>query len=86
VSGSVWQQNAARFASTPEPYIDQERRAGIAEAMELVRQGRPGYAAFKLARSVERQNRIAGNGSIAIPICAACGTVCAHVSVVAVRP
>lgn len=85
MSGTVWQENAARFASTPETHLDQERRAGIAEAMALVRQGRPGYAAFKLARSVERQNRISGNGSIAVPICAACGTVCAHVSVVGSR-
>lgn len=73
---------AAVFVSSPETHLDQERRHGLDQAMELIRAGRPGYAAFKLARSVERQNRIAGNGSIALPICAACGTVCVHASIV----
>lgn len=73
------------FASPVETHLDQERRAGVNEAMALIHEGRPGYAAYRLARSVERQNRIAGNGSITVPICAACGTVCAHVSAVAPR-
>ncbi len=75
---TIWQDNAAAFTSRPESYVDQERRAGLAAAMDALRDGRPGYALFKLARSVERQNRIAGGGTIQLPICAACGTTCIH--------
>lgn len=58
--------------TTVEPsstYVDAERHAGIQEALALILAGRPGYAFFKLGRSVERQNRIAGNGSILLPGC-----------------
>lgn len=75
---SIWQQNAAAFASSPETYIDQERRAGVREALELILEGEPGRAQFKLARSVQRQARIAGLGALEIPACA-CGGSCTHV-------
>jgi hypothetical protein len=70
--GFGWCGVSIRPFTTPAPtatYVDAERRAGIQEALDLVRQGRPGYAFFKLARSVERQNRLAGNGTIAIAAC-----------------
>ena len=68
----------ADFATRVETYLDQERHAGVRQAAALIREGRPGYALFKLARSVERQNRIAGGGTVAIaPLCA-CGGRCEH--------
>lgn len=76
--GSIWQQNASRFSSKQPAYIDQERRAGLTAAMEAIRDGRPGFALFKLARSVERQGRIAGLGTHPIPVCPVCGTTCTH--------
>lgn len=78
VRPSIWQQNAARFASTPEPQIDQERHSGVRAAVEQLRAGRPGYALFKLARSVERQNRIAGGGTVSLGVCPGCGGLCQH--------
>lgn len=75
---TIWQTNADTFASRPDAYIDQERRAGLTAAMDAIRAGRPGYALFKLARSVERQNRIAGGGTVHLPVCASCGLACIH--------
>ena len=75
---TVWQSNADRFTSRPETYIDHERRAGLDAAMAAIREGRPGFALYKLARSVERQNRIAGGGTIPIPVCPVCGAGCDH--------
>lgn len=75
---TVWQQNAGTFAAQPAAYIDQERHAGVREALALIVEGRRGYALFKLARSVERQNRIAGGGTIPLPVCPACGVGCQH--------
>lgn len=40
-----------------------ERAAGIAKAQEFYRDGRRGRALYELARSLERQIRIAGLGS-----------------------
>ncbi|WP_248582573.1 hypothetical protein [Nocardioides sp. InS609-2] len=77
---TVWQENAARFASTPVSSIDMERRSAVRRAVELLaeRPSRRGYALFVLVRSVERQARIAGAGSIPIePLCA-CGERCLH--------
>jgi hypothetical protein len=75
---TVWQANAAQFASTPDTYIDQERHAAVRKTIELIRQGRPGMAQFVLTRSVMRQARIAGLGDIEIPACPRCGGGCDH--------
>lgn len=75
---TIWQTNAGAFSAKPASYIDQERRSGINAAMEAIREGRPGYALFKLARSVERQNRIAGGGTVHLPVGPACGLACDH--------
>ena len=75
---TVWQQNAAEFASRPGTYIDAERHNGVRKAMAAIVEGRPGYALFVLARSVERQNRIAGGGTVALPICPKCGRTGRH--------
>ena len=75
---TIWQDNASRFASTQPEYIDQERHAGVRDAIQALREGRPGYALFKLARSVERQNRIAGGGTVSLGVCPACGALCVH--------
>lgn len=75
---TIWQANAASFASRPESYIDAERHDGVRKAMAAVLDGRPGYALFVLARSVERQNRIAGGGTMALPICPRCGRTGRH--------
>lgn len=78
---TVWQANATEFSSRPESYIDQERHVGVREALELILQGKPGRAQYVLARSVQRQVRIAGGGTVEIPLCA-CGGRCAHVEAV----
>ena len=72
---TIWQQNAADFASKPAPYIDQERHAGVREALEHILAGRPGRAQYALARSVQRQARIAGLGTPDLQVCA-CGGRC----------
>lgn len=76
VKPTVWQQNAEAFASQQPAAIDQERHAAVREAAALIAAGRPGYALFKLARSVERQNRIAGGGTIPIHPGCPCGGRC----------
>lgn len=66
---SVFTWNAAKFASTAEPYIDQERHIAVREAVQLIRGGQSDTALRTLAQSVERQNRIAGGGAVVLPIC-----------------
>lgn len=75
---TVWQQNAAAFSSKPATYVDQERHSGVRAAVAELRAGRPGYALFKVARSVERQNRIAGGGTVHLGVCPGCGGLCHH--------
>lgn len=75
---TIWQSNAATFASTPTSYIDAERHDAVRKTLAAIVEGRPGYALFLLARSVERQNRIAGGGTVALGVCPACGTRCTH--------
>lgn len=75
---TIWQDNAAAFAHTPESYIDQGRHDGVRKTLAAIKAGRPGYALFLLARSVERQNRIAGGGTVALGVCPACGARCTH--------
>jgi hypothetical protein len=78
MSLTIWQQNAVAFATRPESAIDAERRVSRQRALKLIGEGRPGYALFVLARSVERQNRIAGGGTVPVePLCA-CGGRCEH--------
>jgi hypothetical protein len=72
--GEGWCGMSIRPFTTPAPtatYVDAERSEGIRQALELLkaRPSRPGYAFYKMARSVERQNRLAGNGTIAIAAC-----------------
>lgn len=69
-TGTVWQQNAQAFASTPETYIDAERHVGVRKATGLLLARKPGRALYELTRSVERQARIAGLGSHDLqPVC-----------------
>lgn len=56
--------------------VDAERAAGIRAALELIRQGRPGLARYTMTRSVMRQNRIAGGGTIDIHPTCPCGGRC----------
>lgn len=72
---TVWQDNAAAFASKPEAYIDQERHSGVREAARLIREGKRGQAHYVIVRSVQRQARIDGLGTPDIPVCA-CGGRC----------
>lgn len=73
---TVWQANAAEFASTPESYLDAERHDAVRKAVAALREGRPGYALFVMARSLERQTRIAGLGTHEVgPVCP-CGRQC----------
>lgn len=76
VRPSIWQDNAATFASQQAPAIDQERHAGVREAMALILEGRPGKARYVLARSVMRQARIAGLGTHPINPECPCGGRC----------
>lgn len=75
---TIWQDNAAAFTSRPESHIDQERHAGVREALGLILEGKTGLALFKLTRSVERQNRIAGGGTHPIEPSCPCGGRCTH--------
>lgn len=68
--GSVWQDNAARFASTPESVGEVaavRRREGVRQAVELLVEGRPGRAEYVVQRSFMDQLRIVGLGYAAIP-------------------
>lgn len=73
---TVWQDNAAAFATTPQSAIDQERHAAVREALDLILDGKPGRARYVLARSVMRQNRIAGGGTVTLHPRCPCGGRC----------
>lgn len=73
---TIWQDNAAQFASTPEGYVDQERHASIREALALIVDHKPGKALYTLVRSVERQARIGGAGHVDIHPSCPCGGRC----------
>lgn len=72
---TIYQQNAEAFATQPADYIDQERHVAVRKAIDLLRAGKPGQAQYVLVRSVMRQARIAGLGSVEIPCCP-CGGRC----------
>lgn len=76
IKPTIWQQNAEAFASQQPAAIDQERHAAVRESLALIVAGRPGKARFVLARSVMRQNRIAGGGTIPIHPGCPCGGRC----------
>jgi hemin uptake protein HemP len=64
---SVWTENAARFATTPDQALAARERAGRRTALEhLVKRSDRDACYRELVRSVESQNRIAGNGNIAV--------------------
>lgn len=65
--GTVWQENAARFASQPEEYAAQEMRAACRDAVQLMVAGQPGPAYALLMRSFLRQARILGLAHVGIP-------------------
>lgn len=73
---TIWQENAAAFASTPE--FAQERRVAVRRAVAHIVDGRPGKALYVLVRSVERQARIAGAGDVEITPTCPCGGRCDH--------
>lgn len=71
-------QDVDRFATRQASAIDAERRAGVSDAFALILKGRPDRALYELARSVERQVRMAGAGSHPIePLCP-CRGRCDH--------
>ena len=70
---TVFSENAAQFATRAEDYINQTRRAAAREAVELISAGRPGYARFKMTRSIMHQAKVAGLGVVP-PIPCPCGT------------
>lgn len=68
--------NVAAFATTPQQAIDQERNAAREKVLRLIVEGMPGRAQYELARSVVRQARIAGLGTLEVgPVCP-CGGRC----------
>lgn len=58
--GTIWQENAARFASQPEDHAAQEMRAACRDAVQLMVAGHPGQAYWLVMRSYVRQARILG--------------------------
>lgn len=73
---TIFQDNAANAAYTPNVAIDHERRAATRLAALLIVEGKPGRARYELARSVTRQARIAGLGTHDIGPACACGGRC----------
>ena len=73
-----WQQNAASFATTPEQAIDAERHRGVRRALGYLTQEQPsrGRAFYELSRSVIRQARIAGLGTLDLQPACPCGGRC----------
>lgn len=61
---TVWQQNAAQFATTTTEWGDQERRLGVVDAMESIRFGHPKVAYYRMLRSLRKQALAAGCGQI----------------------
>lgn len=58
---TIWQENAARFASSDRvAQADLVLAVAVKAAVESIRAGRPGYALFQLARAQERAGRILG--------------------------
>lgn len=75
---TVWQQNADMASYRPETYAAQERHASTREAAREIATGHPVLAAYRMARSVERQARILGiHGVMLMPLCP-CGGRCEH--------
>lgn len=70
---SVYTDNASRFATDQPHAIDMERRATITLAVQLLVDGMPGRARYELARSVMRQARMAGVGSVDLGRVCPCG-------------
>lgn len=63
----------------PDPVqaqVDAERACGVATAMTHLLAGNPGRARYELTRSVMRQVRIAGGGTIPIEPRCPCGGRC----------
>jgi hypothetical protein len=64
---TIWNDNAARFATTGPQALAARERAGRRAALEhLVNRGDRASCYAELVRSVESQNRIAGNGNIPV--------------------
>jgi len=51
-----------------EDHIAAERNTTRRKALDLIRDGQPGRAEYELGRSVMRQARMAGLGSIELPV------------------
>lgn len=75
---TVWQQNAAEFATTAGTSIAQHRHDGVQRAIGYLEKGMPGRAHYELVRSVLRQARIAGLGAVPITLPCPCGGRCAQ--------
>ncbi len=75
---TIWQGNAAAFATTPPTAIDAERHDGVRRALDLIVDDQPGRALYTLVRSVERQARIAGLGTHPMQPTCPCGGRCPH--------
>lgn len=58
---TVWQENAARFASSDRvASADLVLDVAVKDAIAALRAGRPGWAEYRLARAQERAGRILG--------------------------
>ena len=73
---SIYTENVSRFATEQPAAIDMERRAAVTLVTQLLVDGKPGRAQYELARSVMRQARIAGVGSVDIAPSCPCGRRC----------
>ncbi len=68
---SVWQENAARFATTRESVdalLDVRRREGTRQALDALRAGNRARAHFALQRSFHDQLQIAGLATAGHPV------------------
>ena len=69
---------AADLLKQVETRIEERRRTGIATAVQLIRDGRPGLALYTITRSVQAQARLADiTGHTAHPTCP-CSGMCEH--------
>lgn len=80
---TIWQQNAAIAATTPPSAVAAERHAGVRKAVHLIVDGTPGRAHYELVRSVQRQARIAGLGTLDLQPTCPCGGRCGNGTAVA---
>lgn len=68
---------AADLLARIDDRIAERRRTGIATALQLLRDGRPGLALYTMTRSVQTQARLADITTTVSPTCP-CGGMCGN--------